>query len=762
MVMLLRRLGQRKLPLAILFWVIALSLFAITRLLIPQSDVQIIFVDQAAAGREDGRSWKNAYQDLQDAFDKVNHNPQTRYQIWVAAGTYFPDGDHYGERKGGDKQSSFYIQRGNLEIYGGFSGTESSLTARNWEIHHTILSGDIDSNDHSSGGKRLNLSWKDIQGENADHVISISCIDPDKNSSGILIDGLIITGGQADTSQGNLEGGGIYYKNGSDSSAPPCPVWFRNMLIGGNTANQGAGLYYQGSGPSLILENVTLTGNLALEDGGGIYLSSGNFHESAADVNLINSSFLNNISHQQGAGLFLDLNQTTGQYQITNGVFAGNISESGQGVITTRIRKSSGRLIFTNLTMLSAHPSGSASLQNLNSSDNFLVAIQNSILEHRLNPFGNVIYNDDLLPVISHSSLSGCGDSSETWDPGCGVDEGGNLNKPTTYADPDLRSLWRHALPWLIDSGENQFLPADRTDFDQDGNTSETLEFDRSGDQRIRSGQVDIGAYEYNSEAGSAKTADFDGDGDSDYSIFVPEKGIWYLQGQEPVYLGKPGDIAVPGDYDGDGTVDPAVYRPLEGRWLIFREGHISSIQYPGDVPVPGDYNGDGVTDLAVIDASGGTWHIQDQRSLKFFQTGDIPVPCDYDGDGITDIAVFRPGNGYWYREGMPSVWLGNEDDIPVPGDYDGDGQCEPAVWRASTGTWYIREGSQISSFWWGSHFDIPVPGDYDGDGTLDAAVLRPSSGFWYIKDPLSSRHFFVSGAFPVLARDYDADGDPW
>ncbi|HUR17472.1 MAG TPA: Ig-like domain-containing protein, partial [Acidimicrobiales bacterium] len=53
--------------------------------------------------------------------------------------------------------------------------------------------------------------------------------------------------------------------------------------------------------------------------------------------------------------------------------------------------------------------------------------------------------------------------------------------------------------------------------------------------------------------------ADFDGDGDTDRSVF--RNGAWYAEGQTTAYLGQTGDIAVPGDYDGDRDADHAVYR---------------------------------------------------------------------------------------------------------------------------------------------------------------------------------------------------------
>jgi hypothetical protein len=96
-----------------------------------QSTAALIFVNHAATGQNAGTSWQDAYNDLQSALTAS----QAGDSIWVAEGTYFPT-------SGTDRNASFVL-KSKVQLYGGFAGTETDLSQRDWTQHTTTLSGDI-------------------------------------------------------------------------------------------------------------------------------------------------------------------------------------------------------------------------------------------------------------------------------------------------------------------------------------------------------------------------------------------------------------------------------------------------------------------------------------------------------------------------------------------------------------------------------------------------------------------------------------------
>ncbi|MEZ5424895.1 MAG: VCBS repeat-containing protein [Pyrinomonadaceae bacterium] len=259
---------------------------------------------------------------------------------------------------------------------------------------------------------------------------------------------------------------------------------------------------------------------------------------------------------------------------------------------------------------------------------------------------------------------------------------------------------------------------------------------------------------------GETKQVNFDGNENADVAMWNPNTGDWlsknakWFPDVDPntrVFnwgSGALGDVPAPGDFDGDGQTDYSVYRNSTGVWYIFKSSDSSWLTFQfgltGDIAVPNDYDGGGKTDIAVFRPEDGNWYVwfsetQQFQALHFGASGDKPVPADYDGDGKTDVAVYRPASGNWYylksSDGNFAVYhWGIETDKPVPADYDGDGRADLAIYR--DGIWWFLRSSDNSSvaIGWGAAGDIPIP-VYRNSISADLVFYRPSNNLWHSLD---------------------------
>jgi len=122
---------------------------------------------------QDGASWTTAYSSIQDAIDAAETNGGG--EVWVAAGTYTPVTDDDGDSASFTERQMSFEMAADVDIYGGFDGTETTRSERDWSTNETILSGEIGDSSDSS--------------DNAFHVVT--------GVSDAIIDGFTISDGYA-------------------------------------------------------------------------------------------------------------------------------------------------------------------------------------------------------------------------------------------------------------------------------------------------------------------------------------------------------------------------------------------------------------------------------------------------------------------------------------------------------------------------------------------------------------------------------------
>ena len=474
-------------------------------LLSRQATGPVIYVDanSTAANGGDGTSWATACKDLQAALSAAGAGQE----IWIAKGTYKPT-------TGTDRTNSFQMKNG-VAIYGGFKGDETTPVerdARDFKTNKTILSGDIGAVGNTDNAYHVFYHPADLNLDNT-----------------AILDGVTITGGNADTSSfPHNSGGGMY----NVISSPTVT----NVVFRENTANYSGGGMSNNSSTSPIVTNVEFSGNKATIGGGmsnynsiptvtnvefsgnEVTNSGGGMSNESSSLTVTNVAFRENKANYSGGGM----SNSSSSLTVTNVKFSGNTADSGGGMSNSNSSPTVTNVAFrentatnhgggmfnqisssptlTNITMSGNtmnDPHDNAAIYNADSAS--VPTIHNSIIVGNNGP----AYNGT---VTIKNSLIGDDQKGQLYD-SAGVPDGKDHQIEDIFIDHTKKDYCLKAGSPAIDKGENS------------DNTTLT---DLDGNSRVHGGVIDLGAYEYHV---SSYTVTFDSNGGSAIAaLSVPDK----------------------------------------------------------------------------------------------------------------------------------------------------------------------------------------------------------------------------------------------
>jgi predicted outer membrane repeat protein len=288
----------------------------------------IIYVDDSATGANNGSSWANAFKTLQDALAAVSSGNEIR----VAQGVYKPD---QGAGITPNDRSATFQLKNNVTIKGGYAGLgEPAPDARNIELYHTILTGDL-AGDDDAPDNPADLLEEPTRIDNSYHVVTAT----DCNRAAVL-DGFTITAGNANgPTEAQKWGGGLYDGNPTVKNC----IFINNSAGFGGGGIHFSGAYYDNT-PGGLITDCTITHNAA-SIGGGIYGCS-------ILSNCVISA--NAATEYSGGGVHLGQGCDTA---VTDCVFSSNSAVTYGGGVSLGVSGSTP--IFTRCTFIANSADGS-------------------------------------------------------------------------------------------------------------------------------------------------------------------------------------------------------------------------------------------------------------------------------------------------------------------------------------------------------------------------------------------------------------------
>jgi hypothetical protein len=418
------------------------------------------YVNINATGANNGTSWVDAFTDLQLGLGATVGGDS----VWVAQGVYKPTTT--------TTRTISFVLPTSCKVFGGFNGTETLLSQRNFITNVTILSG--------------NIGNTTLTSDNSYTVVSASNV-----SSSTLLDGFKIIAGH--NTVGSYQGPGFNNKNGSPTisncifqdnysgynGGALCSTGSGSIAIKGctflfnNALSNGGAIYIDGNA---TISDCIIKENLASLAAGGIYLNGGNVNidrciitkneatashsgaigvNDAAIMNLTNSLIVGNYS-DWAAAMYISSFNNFNTYNIINCTFANNKSNLALGNNDYPIAVSDKTNMYN--CILS---------ENTGSFNNQTYKYTNEKFEYNLingGVFGGTVSNTNLYanPTFINSALT--------------------ISAPF---DATLYNYHLNSLSKGIDAGKNSYIIP-------------IYNYDLDSLNRTYGGKVDMGAYEKN------------------------------------------------------------------------------------------------------------------------------------------------------------------------------------------------------------------------------------------------------------------------